>query len=712
MTLQAAPTFKHVGSFCIILFFALFRPAAIWPEIPVSTAPLAVLAAWLLLFYKIHKTIGYRTFLHQHQTLLLLAAGYFALCGASLIANYHRYPDMSSFVRWGLTFPIIQSAIVACGFLFSLPQNTKGPSISSTSGSSLAIFAIAAGIPAITLWQILDHDSAYRLYQYSIAGDIGAAEHIRRSIFATSTDLGAACAIISIAALIGLIDSLQARHWLWAAGALLTLALSAISGTVSGSRVFFLSFGAGIFTLLILTLRGRPTVLLLSIVALTAISILALQFAPANVSAKLGKITPIFLVVGIGLPLDTRSLSITVDQTVLGERSSLWLRAMEQIGENPHLGISNGGYRLLNESLGESPINNVHNVLLQLGVDTGVGGLGLGLVLIALLVRLVQKTAVLAIFVTALSGLLVDNFTDHSLAWIALTTFALANGAKPRLGDLGTLVQSNRVNNALTIIIGVIVIGILIRHKALEKSYQSQSIAHQINTTRDYLWGDYWNDAPIFLSKELSETMGHARAEGASRLYTEIPVDRACSYAYPGGQLLHLTSESINPLLHEPTVMGDQWSRTKFENNDCLADATNLASIGDWISNYDYYSPSTARFSDAKQIRMITDYVSFFSPIFSARKPQTVHITAVGKELEGISPTLIVTYLDAKTGDTITELAFRVGREERRISIPMAGTKSGRAYLRLRLRDWQSKSSTQRQEVHITAFEVRLAGPD
>lgn len=246
MTLQAAAPFKHIGSFCVILFFAVFRPAAIWPEIPISTAPLAVLAAWLLLFYKIHHTVGYRAFLTQHKNLLLLVTAYFALCGASLVANHHRYPDLASFVRWGLTFPIIQSALVACGFLFTLPQNKTGVSVSRQPASGFLILLVAGLIPTIAFWQIIDNESAHAFYRYTVAGDMGNSPYVTRSILATSTDLGAISAIIAVAASVLAVQTARLRLWIFANLAVGVFAAHAIAGTLSGSRGFFVCMGAGL----------------------------------------------------------------------------------------------------------------------------------------------------------------------------------------------------------------------------------------------------------------------------------------------------------------------------------------------------------------------------------------------------------------------------------------------------------------------------------
>jgi len=454
MTVLQPYRFKHIGSFCLIFALAVFRPAAIWTEILVSTAPLAVLAAWLLLLFKIYTTIGYIEFFTRHRIMIALITAYFLLCGASLVANHHRYPDIAAFVRWGLTFPIIQSALIACGFLFTLPQNEKGLSLTRLPGSGLVVLAIATVIPAMTFWQIVDNESAYEFYQYTVAGDIRASGN-RRSIFAISTDLGAASAILSLCALLLGIYLVRTRQWVWASAALAVFALNAASGTMSGSRGFFLSIWIGILLLTAQWLIHHRRLLVLSLIPMLLTGIMALQFAPAHVNAKLAKFAPFLESLHRGTPINASDLALNLSASALGDRANLWQRAIEQIAEHPSLGISNGGYRLLNQSLGETPVNNVHNAFLQLGVDAGLGGLLIGIVAIIVLIRRALGSAQLPLLAAVLAGLLVDNFADHSLSWIALTTFTLANCAV-RISPLQT---SNA--RAKQILVGLVVVSVV-----------------------------------------------------------------------------------------------------------------------------------------------------------------------------------------------------------------------------------------------------------
>ena len=708
MTFRGAPPFKHVGSFCVILFFALFRPAAIWPDVPVSTAPLAVLAAWLLLVYKIHNTVGYRAFLHQHRTLLILIAGYFALCGASLIANHHRYPDSAAIVRWGLTFPIIQSALVACGFLFTLPQNTRGLSLTRLPMSSVWVVFIAALIPAVTFWQIIDNDSAYILYQYTVAGDMGDNQNVRRSILATSTDLGAVSAILAIAALVLATQTARYKQWLFATLSVGVFAANAIAGTLSGSRGFFLAVGPGLIALLYQLLGGRIKLLLVWALPVLLTGLLALLFAPHNVLHKLAAISPIFLWLVTGISPTKHDLVLNQIGTAFGDRADLWHRAITETAAHPWLGISNGGYRLLNESLGETPIHNVHNAYLQLGVDAGLPAVILGALAIVALLKRAKATAQIAIYATILAGLLVDNFADHSLAWIALATYAVSHSA----GTLPILTGQQRTwrNTALVAVSSIALLSALLaQYQHKQSAYKEMELAEQIEKSRPYLSSDYWNAAPIFITSAMDVELrqqGEARTKGTTALYPSIDASSYCAYAYPNAKLLYLDNEHSLVTTSESRKMGVHWGLSYALQTDAECVLTDPGQIDNWISNYHRHYGERLKKPNA-DIRMITDYIAFFSPIFATPSNHEVTLNLTSKDLEGVPPTLVVHYYDAKTGTEITATRHNPDVGTNQLSVKLPPAPSGKGFIKLKLENWRNdREKKLRQEVRIKSINL------
>lgn len=704
--LSSSPySFKHVGSFCIIFFLAVFRPSTIWPEVPVSTAPLAVLSAWLLLLYKVHKTVGYRAFLTQHKTLVLLIGGYFLLCGASLIANYHRYPDLASFLRWGLTFPIIQSALVACGFLFTLPQNINGSSVTRRLDSKLIVFAISAAIPTMTFWQIVDNEGAFQVYQYTIAADMGAQGHTIRSVLATSTDLGSISAILGVAALSILIKQVHTRNWLWATGALLIFVLNTVSGTLSGSRGFFLAFGLGLLACMHQLVGGRLKSSLRSAVPLLLIGLLALQTVPVNTYRTFEGLSPVLAPLALGIPPAKEDLLNSVSGA-LGERASLWNRATEEILAQPWFGISNGGYRLLNESRGESVINNVHNVILQLGVDAGVGGLLFGVCIICILMRITAGKLQAPVFVTIAAGLMVDNFADHSLSWIAIAAYAMASctPVMPRL--LTNTRAAPKLVTSLTLSSFVLLIVLISQHHQKQAAFNSMTLAEQISQAASYIFLDYWKKPPVMMSSALSMELDEVTLHDQLTLYPRIAVSDYCAYSYPGSKLLYLPSEQLATNVRRYRSLNDHWRFTSAQPEGCDYRAKNPAQISNWISNHHRSYGERLRQPNAT-MRLNTDYIKFFSPIFEVSAYQKLTFNLSSKDLESVSPTLVVYFYDAHTGTELSRVAriAEIGMSQIEFQVPPAP--SGAGFLKLNLEDWRHDSGKNlRQQIDINNISL------
>lgn len=709
MTVSQYRPFRHVGSFCLILGLGIFRPAAIWPDIPVSTAPLAVLAAWLLLLFKIHTTIGFIEFFTRHRTMIALITAYFLLCGASLIVNYHRYPDIAAFVRWGLTFPIIQSALVACGFLFTLPQNTRGPSISRLPASGVWVLFIAALIPGFTFWQIIDNDSAYALYQYTVAGDMGASKYVRRSILATSTDLGAISAIIAIAALVLAVQAARQQRWFLPSLILIICSANAVAGTLSGSRGFFLGMGVGLMIFVSQLLGGRLKLMITWALPLLLTGFLALLFAPDRVIFKLATLSPFFLTLLTGVPPTEHDFTLNPVGTALGDRADLWHRAITETTANPWLGISNGGYRLLNESLGETPINNVHNAYLQLGVDAGLPGLILGAIIVFTLLRRATGIAQAPIYATVLAGLLVDNFADHSLAWIALATYAASQSAGA-LPVLVTKQQKTWRSTALAAMTSIALFSALVaQYQNTQSAHKAMELAEQIDNVRPYLHSNYWNSAPILITSAMDATLrqqNEARTKGTTARYPSIDASAYCAYSYPSAKLLYLRSEQDLIATGDFRIMGSRWQLSYRVDPDTECASTDPRQISHWISNYHRRYGERLKNPNA-DILMITDYIAFFSPIFAASTDQLLTLNLNSTDLEGVLPTLVVLYYDAVTGAEVSTTRHNADTGASQLSVKLGPAPSGKAFLKLKLENWRNdREKKLRQEVRIKGIDL------
>ena len=573
----------------------------------------------------------------------------------------------------------------------------------------LVAFITALLIPAVTFWQIVDSEAAYALYQYTVAGDIGNSPYVIRSVLATSTDLGAVSAIIAIGALSLAIQTASHRKWLFATLAAGIFVANTSAGTLSGSRGFFLAVGAGLIAIMYQLLGGRIKHVLVWTPPLLLTGLLVLLFTPNIVLYKLAAISPIFLTLVTGLIPTRHDLAINQVGTALGERADLWHRAITETTANPWLGISNGGYRLLNETLGETPINNVHNAYLQLGVDAGLPAVVLGALVLGTLLKRAKATAQVAIYAAILAGLFVDNFADHSLAWIAIATYAVSSN-ECALPILVTNRQKTWRNAAVAAMSSIILLSALVaQYQNKISAYRALELAEQIDMATPYWWSDYWNSTPILITSATDAALrqqNEARTKGTTAFYPSIEASDYCAYAYPNARLLYLSSEQDLIATGDSRVMGSRWRLSYTVDSDSECAPPDPRQIDNWISNYHYHYGERLKNPNA-DILMITNYIAFFSPIFGASTGHEVTLNLNSKDVEGALATLVVNYYDAKTGAEITAKRYSAVTGTNQLSVTLPPTPSGKGFLKLKLENWvNDREKKLRQEVRINGINL------
>lgn len=706
---QSIYGFKHVGSFCLLLALSLVRPAAIVPSITISAAPLAVLAAWLLLLFKIQTTLGFKTFFIKYKSIIWLIIAYFLICALSLISNYERYPSVYAFIRWGLTFPITQSAVVATGFLFVLPQNTRGPSLTRAYNGKLVLLVVAIGVLTMAIWQSVDDEGARAIYQYSVAGDLSATNQVVSGFFATSTDLGSAAALILTFSVLVATRSASQRSWLELLLAIVVCGFAVVSGVQSGSRGFFLSIGIGGFVLLYRLLRHRAYLLPITLLPAIFCAVLALQLAPQKLTTKLSPLIPSIIPFSTGMPLETPVFKYPPPRLVVGEdRAILWQRAIDAFHQNPSLGISNGGYRLLNQSLGTSPIHNTHNAFLQLAVDAGAGGVALGFMVLGVIASRLTGTGQMTMLGAVLAGLLVDNFADHSLSWITLAMFTIGNADIP-IPKITRQIASSLSIACMSIIATIVVLSmIFIRYFHVKERYESQDFAEQLITSRDY-WENNLIDPPTMISKKLSRELGSSRSKKYLNLPSEINTSDWCSYSYEGAKLIHLVSEAnefkygrySRPISRLLTI-------SYGSEESCDLSQRDPENLAHWISNdHDYLSKWGLR-NNSQEILLITNTLSLFSPVITATEQKAFTLEVRGSSFNNLHPLLRIQFLDATSGDVIAETVREAYLQSRVIEVTLPELASGRGYIRISIDNWQQNlTNNKRQEIIIGQVGIR-----
>ena len=348
-----------------------------------------------------------------------------------------RYADLTEFFRWGVVFIAGQMLLPLCVFIFLLPENTRG-----LTRSELVIIPALTGllvtlIPASVLIQVYYPDTATLTIQYFVGGDNTEIRSPRRGILATSTDLGAISALLSWAALALAWQNARDTPKIAAVLALFAM-LSAITGILSMSRNFILFMTIATVTLLIakLWMSNKNKMLLVpGLLSLAGLFYASAYIFPEGMLLKLGAVIPYFEKVQTGTEISLIDLLPHVSVASLGPRAPLWESTIKLMASHPFIGISNGGFRLAETCacLTDFPRANTHNILLQSAIDAGV----LGVAVISLLLSYLIKQSAhnewsLALILGTIATLMVDNFTDHSYAWIVVASYVGVLLAQPR----------------------------------------------------------------------------------------------------------------------------------------------------------------------------------------------------------------------------------------------------------------------------------------
>lgn len=409
-----------------MLFLSIFRPVGAFDGLTLPVGPLAVIAAFILFVFKVFTPSHFHPFWQQFRTPLLLITAYTILCLVSLFFNYSRYEGIGEFLRWGLVFVIGQSFLPLCIFLFLLSNHAAQPTNILSTTIPVITGLLIMLIPASVLIQLYLPELSPFLVKYFVGGDLLErqwSDAIVRGVLATSTDLGAISGILWF---IAAAFAAQAHHKSRLKQNLLIICsiLFAFVGALSESRNFILFVTIASITIVLSKLWSRNNLLLIAALPVFPIALYFSAYVmPDRLVAKLGRNIQHFENISIGAETSMTALLPRFTLDSLGQRGEVWECAIRLIRENPFLGVSNGGFRLADGCA--SAKDNTHNILLQSAIDAGVLG---AIIISALLAYLIKKSASdawsLAFVLGVIATLMVDNFTDHSYAWIVVVSYS------------------------------------------------------------------------------------------------------------------------------------------------------------------------------------------------------------------------------------------------------------------------------------------------
>ncbi|MCC2606141.1 O-antigen ligase family protein [Planctobacterium marinum] len=536
--------FSHVGSFLVLMLLATLGPIPIGGGDKISLTLLVLFSGVLVLIYKALLRNNYVFLWQRYKLEVSLFMLYLVLCLISLGINFFRFESFSTFSSRGLPFLVIQSFCLIFILLFLTPS--KAPSTGGQCSSKLKNLGLVMALLFIVFVGVLQKYSspvATMINNIFISGNIDTASNVR-SIFAISTDFGAIAAMISIVFLHLSIRAVYESNSNKALIYITLLCLYLIAGVISGARIYILMFSAYVFALLIYSTKNRPILLILMGLLFIALLHLLFLFVPTHVVNKVGAFLPYLESVRLGFPISAGSFSIDFSGSFIGfDRLIIWERATQLIQENPWWGISNGGFRIYNESIGASFENNAHSFPLQILIDSGMLGLIVVVLLYISVLKRIRHNYSLMLFILAVSiGLLVDYFPDHSLPWIIIFCFCASVLHRTPL----SVSTPNRITynikvvySSLTFCIILIFGGIVLAWQNRLYSYSKQTLPEQISRLVTHTGRDY----PIFLSQSVVDNLKGIRQYGAARFLYTIPGDTQ-HYNYPDAKLIDFVNDN------------------------------------------------------------------------------------------------------------------------------------------------------------------------
>lgn len=412
---------RQLVTFSILFLFSIFRPAGVVDGLNLPVGPIAIMAAAILFLTKVYSPTRLSVFWRKFRTPLLLTIAYTLLCLISLFYNHSRYADLSEFLRWGVVFIIGQSFLPLCIFLFILSDDTEGVPVSRMLKIQVVTGLILALIPVSVLLQIYLPESAPDLMMYFVGGDLIGPYPIR-GVLATSTDLGAISGVLCFVAIAFAVQTFQ-KSRLKSTLLIFCSIVFICVGLLSQSRNFILFLGVASVTISLASAWAKNRALVLAVLPAFAILFyLSAYVMPSGLVSRLGENIPHFENVSTGTATSIVQLFPNLSFDSLGVRGPLWNSAVRLIAENPLLGISNGGFRLADGCA--CFLANTHNIFLQSAIDAGVLGI---VFMAALFAYIISKSThdkwSLGFILGVIATLMVDNFTDHSYAWIVVTSF-------------------------------------------------------------------------------------------------------------------------------------------------------------------------------------------------------------------------------------------------------------------------------------------------
>lgn len=679
----------HYVFFCL-LFLSLFRPQALLHSFNYSLSAPALLLSFIFLFIKIKGSIGFKLFTQRYKIELILILSYQLLCILSLLLNVDRFDSTSQLIILGITPIVVQALLPICIFLFIPYTKNKNCALRTAKNTGLILVFITVCITSIAVLQAIDTKIVYSVYRFFIAGNLGLADNVR-SVFAISTDLGSISGLVLIFSFLMAIKLTRHNKCLLGVYSLIIL-LSITSGILSGARIFIFSTGCALVTFVIFFYWNQKKRLLTNLLMGALILLLLVQLTPPYTATKLADVFPFITYLHAGLIVLPQDFIPTITVSALGDRAFLWSSALEHIFAHPLTGISNGGFKIINSTLGGTTVNNTHNAIFQSAID---GGIFATVILLTLVLRVAKKARSgyqLAITAGVVSTLLVDNFIDHSLPWIIIASYIVTQSYHIFESEYfkNSCTTVRVPNKTMTLVLFLLILAVLGKYSLSALSFSELSDDEKAEQLHQYFLNVSFDSPPAAITPKFNEVFNTSIQ--SLNLLPIIDLAHRCYFKYP--KTLVFAHYSERGALRGFRLVSENWGIGYLAESECHTKLIkNNISPKKWISNHRAYTEHWIK-GEKSRIVLMYDNIVLYSPTFKVENAGNLLFFARGNNVNSTPATLLLELHNSKDNSLVYKKQIELDEKEKKYTIPLPLNKQGHVFLKARLVDYQVNQLT------------------
>lgn len=692
------------GIFSFLLLMSLVSPEAISASQKYPSAIFVVLVIWVYAYQSLLNANNVKVVLTTYLPILFWACIYLLACAISLLVNIDLYNGLAEFVRWGLPFPVMQASALILLLTFAVNSKTYTLNALDNLATRLLVTFIMSAIPIITILQSFGFSSATSILKFTISNHVADTGMITGP-FATSTDLGSISAIVAIALLQSVVNSIDNKaHRTQMYLELLVLGLYVLVGLLSASRVFILAFTTGFLVFTFQLLRRKKIGLTYSLLCLCLATLFTtVHFVNSNLIDRLVNFWQLPYAIKYGLPLSTISLLPNLSTDVLDSRMEIWSIAFDSIKSSFFWGVSNGGFRLTNVIELESLIKNTHNIFIQVFVDAGIIGFIAFLLMLRSIFKLPNLKPRAPLLTTIVSSLLVDNFTDHSLPWLIITSYLITRhyadshqiSRAPDISEvkmLGPWLSTAALSCSMIFCVS--------QYYDRGITYEKLTILEQMEVNMPIVNPMLFDASPSIATDAFAQSIKPLTRRREFQ-FAAVGNDNLCKYSYGReDHIFLLNHEAALFDVRDYKRLSTRWGVASGAASGCNHNSSGGLDLNNWIGNYNYYLDKYGYDELNESLYLSTVSETYFSPLLDLTDLSNMTIAFETNCKFLLESCLSLSVVDVSNSENIALQISTVPANANIIKVTAQKNRSGLGYLKLKLANSTEKNSF----VRITAI--------